>query len=185
MARLLAIALWQARRAANGLGDSPRERPLHVNGPTLCPSSGRENVKCAQGSRKVGARLQSARRLRLEQRRLRLHTRQVDTSAVARQELDADLALEAWTLLAQRWLRDEQSLHGSGELELSCNRDEVPEVAQLPAPMRGAASADGLLRAAARGRRWPRPPRSRAGIRSPEARDRGRDHDRAVQGAML
>jgi hypothetical protein len=144
MARLLAIALRQARRAANGLGDSPGERPLHVNGPTLCPSSGRENVKCAQGSRKVGARLQSARHLRLEQRRLRPHT-----SAVARQELDAELALEAWTLLAQRWLRDEQSPHGSGELELSCNRDEVPEIAQLPGSMRGAASADGLLRAAA------------------------------------
>jgi hypothetical protein len=148
MARSLAIALRQAWREANGFDYSSGERPLHLNGPTLYLGSGTENVKCAQGSRKVDARLQSARRLRVEQDGFALR-RQVDTSAVALQELDAELALKAWNLLAQRSLRDETVAARRGRSGAQLQPGRSTEVAQLPAPMQGAASADGLLRAAA------------------------------------
>jgi hypothetical protein len=50
------------------------------------------------------------------------------TSAVALQELQAQLACEAADLLAQGWLRDEQALRGAREVELGGHGHEVPQM---------------------------------------------------------
>ena len=60
-----------------------------------------------------------------------------DAPAVALQELEPELALKPANLLAQCWLRDEQALRSSGEVELLRDHDKIVKIAQLHAPMVG------------------------------------------------
>jgi hypothetical protein len=55
-----------------------------------------------------------------------------DAPALALQELEPELTLEPANLLAQCWLRDEQALRSSGEVELLRNHGEIAKIAQLP-----------------------------------------------------
>ena len=62
--------------------------------------------------------------------------RQRDPARAAREELDAELALEPADALAQRRLSHVQALGGAAEVELLRHGDEVPEVAQQVHPRR-------------------------------------------------
>ena len=75
-------------------------------------------------------------RFRLGQKSLALYC-DFDAPAVALQELEPELALKPANLLAQCWLRDEQALRSSGEVELLRDHDKIVKIAQLHAPMLG------------------------------------------------
>ena len=64
------------------------------------------------------------------------------TTAVALQELEAELAFEAPDLLTQRRLGDEQPLGGAGEMELVGDGEEIPKMPKRRAALTFPPGAD-------------------------------------------